>query len=116
MRADLLKGRSARYGEITEVLWEVPEEKVSDDELVKEMHLAEFIERYIHKYEVVVRYLEKTSLQGRARGLGSIRRASSRLAGEILFRKATEGLIGSCWENYMSGSGTGFVYIDIITN
>jgi hypothetical protein len=68
MQADLLKG-ARHIRRITERLWEVPEEKVSDDELVKEMHLTAFTKRYIHKYEVVIRYLEKTSLQV-GRGVG----------------------------------------------
>jgi len=68
MQADLLEeGRQIRR--ITRILWDIPEEQLSDKELLKEMHLGEFIDKYIHRFEVMARYLEKTSLQGR-RGVG----------------------------------------------
>jgi hypothetical protein len=68
MRADLLKsGRQMRR--MTKILWDVPEEGLSDKELIKEMHLEEFIDKYIHRFEVAIRYLERTSFQG-GRGVG----------------------------------------------
>lgn len=68
MRADLLKG-GRRIRRITNFLWDVPEDKISDVELIKEMRLEEFFSKYIHRFEVVARYLEKTSFQG-GRGIG----------------------------------------------
>jgi hypothetical protein len=68
MRADLLRG-GRRIRRITEFLWDVPEDKISDVELIKEMHLEEFFSKYIHRFEVAARYLEKTSFQG-GRGVG----------------------------------------------
>jgi len=63
MQADLIKG-GRRIRRITKIIWDVPEEKVSDDQLLKEMHLGEFIDKYIHRFEVAARYLEKVSFLG----------------------------------------------------
>lgn len=68
MQANLLK-EGRRIRRITKVIWDLPEEKVSDEQLIKEMHLEEFIEKYIHRFEVATRYVEKVSFQG-GRGAG----------------------------------------------
>ena len=68
MRADLLKG-GRQIRRITKILWDVPEESLSEEGLIKEMHLEEFIDKYIHRFEVAIRYIEKVSFQGK-RGVG----------------------------------------------
>ncbi len=68
MKADLLKG-GRQIRKITKILWDVPEELLSDKELLKEMHLEEFIDKYIHRFDVAIRYIEKISFQG-GRGVG----------------------------------------------
>jgi len=43
----------------------LPVNEISNDELVKEMQLQEFVKKYVHKYEMLTRYVEKTSLHGK---------------------------------------------------
>lgn len=58
-----------RIREIINPPLKVSVKAISDDELVKEMHLQDFVKKYVHKREILTRYIEKTSLQGK-RGVG----------------------------------------------
>jgi len=64
MRDTLFKG-ARHIRKITEKLLEAPGKEISDDELVKEMRLGGYFNKYVHKHEILSRYVEKTSLQGK---------------------------------------------------
>ena len=64
MQRDLFKG-ARRLREIIYLKLELPGKDISDDELIKEMRLEEYYEKYVHKHEILARYIEKTSLQGK---------------------------------------------------
>ena len=68
MQDCLFKG-GRRIREIINPPLKMPVNEISNDELVKEMHLQDFVKEYVHKREIFTRYVEKSSLQGK-RGVG----------------------------------------------
>jgi hypothetical protein len=62
---DCLLSGGRRIREIINPPLKLPVNAISDDELVKEMQLQEFVKNYIHKYEILTRYVERTSLHGK---------------------------------------------------
>ena len=64
MRDTLFRG-ARHIREITEKLLEAPGKEISDDELAKEMRLGGYFKKYVHKHEILTRYVEKICLQGK---------------------------------------------------